>query len=79
MRIYAKDSFRENLYYVKSWSQTFFPLTTLPNKNPPIFIGLTEIQHFMALKMKDQNLFPVSQLEKDWEQIATPEAMQWKK
>ncbi|KNZ59531.1 uncharacterized protein VP01_170g6 [Puccinia sorghi] len=43
-----------------------------------IFIGLTESWHFMVLKMKDDNLFPVAQLEKNWEHIATPEAMKWK-
>ncbi|KNZ54776.1 uncharacterized protein VP01_2857g4 [Puccinia sorghi] len=29
---------RPVFYYGKSWSQKFFPSTTLPNKNPPIFI-----------------------------------------
>ena len=28
--------------------------------------------------MKDEDLFPAAQLEKNWEIIATPEAMQWK-
>ena len=68
---------RPVFYYGKSWSQTFFPSTTLPNNNPPIFIGLTESQDFVVLKMKDENLFPAAQLEKNWEIIATPEAMQW--
>ncbi|KNZ46773.1 hypothetical protein VP01_6976g1 [Puccinia sorghi] len=35
----------------------FFPSTTLPNNNPPIFIGLKESWHFVVLKMKDENLF----------------------
>ncbi|KNZ54676.1 hypothetical protein VP01_2887g5 [Puccinia sorghi] len=51
---------------------------TLPKTNPPIFVGLTESRHFVVLKMKNENLFPASQLEKKWEQIATPEAMNWK-
>ncbi|KNZ59948.1 hypothetical protein VP01_1639g15 [Puccinia sorghi] len=63
-------------YYGKSWSQKLFPLTNLPKNNPPIFIGLTESQHFVVLKMKDENVFLVAQLEKNWKQIATPEAMQ---
>ncbi|KNZ47063.1 hypothetical protein VP01_6707g1 [Puccinia sorghi] len=61
-----------------SWSQTFFPSTKLPKSNPPSFIGLKESQHFVVLKMMDENLFPAAQLEKNWEQIATLEAMQWK-
>ncbi|KNZ50517.1 uncharacterized protein VP01_4379g1 [Puccinia sorghi] len=69
---------RTVLYYGKSWSQTFFPLMTIQNKNPPIFIGLKESRHFLVLKIKDENLFPEAQLDKDWEQIATPEAIQWK-
>ena len=69
---------RPVFYYGKSWSQTFFPSTTIPNGNPPFFIGLTESRHFVALKMKDENLFPAAQLEKNWEQIATPEALRWK-
>ncbi|KNZ63372.1 hypothetical protein VP01_1153g4 [Puccinia sorghi] len=64
-------------YYVKYWSQAFFLSTNLPNNNP-IFIGLTESQNSVVLKIKDENLFPVAQLEKNWEQIATPEAMQCK-
>ncbi|KNZ47849.1 hypothetical protein VP01_609g12 [Puccinia sorghi] len=59
---------RSVFYFGKSWSQTFFPLMTFPNNNPPIFIGLTESQHFIVLKMKDENLFPVAQLEKNWDQ-----------
>ncbi|KNZ50598.1 hypothetical protein VP01_4333g1, partial [Puccinia sorghi] len=50
-------------YYGKYCSQTFFPSTTLPNKNPPIFLDLTETWHFVVLKMKDENLFPAAQLE----------------
>ncbi|KNZ59877.1 hypothetical protein VP01_164g8 [Puccinia sorghi] len=69
---------RPIFYYGKSWSQAFFLSTTLPNNNPPIFIGLTESQHFLVLKMKDDNLFPAAPLESKWEQIATPEAMWWK-
>ncbi|KNZ62554.1 hypothetical protein VP01_12566g1, partial [Puccinia sorghi] len=65
-------------YYGKSQSQTFFPSKTLPNNNSPIFIVLTEIHHFLVLKVKDEDLFPAAKLEKNWEQIATPEAMQWK-
>ncbi|KNZ48570.1 hypothetical protein VP01_5561g1, partial [Puccinia sorghi] len=65
-------------YYHKYWSQTFLPSTTLPNNNPPIFLGLTETQHFVALKMKYENLFTLAQLEKNWEHIATPESNQWK-
>ncbi|KNZ47904.1 uncharacterized protein VP01_605g9 [Puccinia sorghi] len=64
---------------IKSWSQTFIPLTTLPNNHPPIFIGLMEIWHSVVLKMKDDNLFPMAQLEKKWEQIATPEVIKWNK
>ncbi|KNZ48970.1 hypothetical protein VP01_528g1 [Puccinia sorghi] len=41
-------------------------------------MGLTEIQNSVVLKMKGENLFPAAQLENNWEQIATPEAMQWK-
>ncbi|KNZ56979.1 uncharacterized protein VP01_2272g2 [Puccinia sorghi] len=51
-------------YYHKYWSQTFFPLTTLQNKNPPIILGLTETWHFVVLKMKDEDLFPMAQLER---------------
>jgi len=69
---------RPVFYYGRSWSQTFFPLTTPPNNNPPIFIGLTESRHFVVLKMKDEELFPAAQLEKNWEEIATPQAMEWK-
>ncbi|KNZ47701.1 hypothetical protein VP01_620g6 [Puccinia sorghi] len=69
---------RPVFYYDKSWIQPFFPLTTLPNNNLPIFIGLTESQHFVVLKMKDDNLFPAAQLEHNWEKIAPPEAMHWK-
>ncbi|KNZ48071.1 hypothetical protein VP01_592g12 [Puccinia sorghi] len=43
------------------------------SNNPPIFIGLTESQNFLVLKMKDENSFPTAQLEKNSEQIATPE------
>ena len=28
--------------------------------------------------MKDEDLFPAAQLEKNWEEIATPQAMEWK-
>ncbi|KNZ44209.1 hypothetical protein VP01_940g4 [Puccinia sorghi] len=64
-------------YYGKYWSQTFFPSTTLPKNNPPIFLGLTETWHFVVLKIKDEDLFPMAQFEKNWEWIATPEAIQW--
>ncbi|KNZ55113.1 hypothetical protein VP01_2761g3 [Puccinia sorghi] len=69
---------RPVFYYCKSWIQPFFPSTNLSNKNPPIFIGLSESRNFVILKINDENLCPVAQLEKNWEQIATPEAMQWK-
>ncbi|KNZ57062.1 hypothetical protein VP01_2252g4 [Puccinia sorghi] len=42
----------------RSWSQTLFPSTTLPNNNPPIFIGMRENRNFVVLKIKDDNLFP---------------------
>ncbi|KNZ54750.1 hypothetical protein VP01_2868g6 [Puccinia sorghi] len=45
----------------------FPPINHLPNNNPPIFLGLTETQHFVVLKMKDEDLFPTPQLEKNWE------------
>ncbi|KNZ49373.1 hypothetical protein VP01_505g1 [Puccinia sorghi] len=67
---------RSVFYYGKSWSQSFFPLTTLTNNNPAIFIGLTESRKFVVLNMKNENLFPGAQLEKKWGHIATP--MQWK-
>ncbi|KNZ49585.1 hypothetical protein VP01_4922g1 [Puccinia sorghi] len=58
------------------WSN--WDLSILPSKkNPPIFIGLTESWHFVVLKMIYEHLFPEAQLEKNWEQIATPEAVQW--
>ncbi|KNZ53837.1 hypothetical protein VP01_3122g4 [Puccinia sorghi] len=47
--------------------------------NRPVFYyGLTESWNLVVLKMKDENLFPAAQLEKNWEWIATPEAMNWK-
>ncbi|KNZ47418.1 uncharacterized protein VP01_6404g1, partial [Puccinia sorghi] len=46
-------------YYCKYWIQTLFPSTILPKNNPPIFLGLMETWHFVVLKMKDENLFPV--------------------
>ncbi|KNZ43828.1 uncharacterized protein VP01_982g6 [Puccinia sorghi] len=69
--IMAEVYIRPVFYYGKSWSQSFFPSTTLPNQNPKIFIGLTESRHFMVLKMKDENLLPVAQLEKNWEKISS--------
>ncbi|KNZ43711.1 hypothetical protein VP01_994g5 [Puccinia sorghi] len=69
---------RPVFYYVKSWSQTFFPSTTLPNNNTPIFMGLTESPNFVVFKMKNENIFPAAQMEKNWEQIATPEVIQLK-
>ncbi|KNZ64238.1 hypothetical protein VP01_1050g2 [Puccinia sorghi] len=33
--------------------------------------------NILVFKMKDENSFPAAQLENNWEQIATPEAMQW--
>ncbi|KNZ58941.1 hypothetical protein VP01_1829g6 [Puccinia sorghi] len=78
VQLMAEVYHRPILYYGKYWSQSFFPLTTLPKKNPQIFIGLMESRLCVVLKMKDENLFPAAQLEKNWEQIATPEAIQWK-
>ncbi|KNZ56486.1 hypothetical protein VP01_2392g1 [Puccinia sorghi] len=44
-------------------------------------LGPCDIDHWMSMPtspyMKDDNLFPAAQLEKNWEKIATPEAMQW--
>ncbi|KNZ54524.1 hypothetical protein VP01_2925g1 [Puccinia sorghi] len=45
----------------KSWIQTFFKLKTFWNNNLKILIGLIESQHFVVLKMKDENLFPAAQ------------------
>ncbi|KNZ47373.1 hypothetical protein VP01_6450g1, partial [Puccinia sorghi] len=42
-------------------NQTFFPFSALLKNNPPIFIGLTESQHFAILKMKDKNIYPEAQ------------------
>ncbi|KNZ50061.1 hypothetical protein VP01_4620g3 [Puccinia sorghi] len=69
---------RPFFYYGKSWSQTFFLLKTVPNNSQTIFMSMTERRHFVVLKMKDENLFPVAQLERNWEQIATPEVIQGK-
>ncbi|KNZ49283.1 hypothetical protein VP01_510g20 [Puccinia sorghi] len=59
-------------------SQSLFPSSTSPNNNPPIFLALTSSQNFVALKMDDETLFPNPQYEKNWEQIASPEALKWK-
>ena len=69
---------RPVFYFSSAWSQSFFPSSTSPNNNPPIFLALTSSWHFVALKMEDKKLYPAPQYEKNWEQLASPEALKWK-
>ena len=69
---------RPVFYFSHAWSQSFFHSSSGPNKNPPIFMALTVSRHFVALKMMDETLFPAPQYEKNWEQLATPEALKWR-
>ena len=69
---------RPVFYFSHTWSQSFFPSSSSPNEKPPIFFALTGSQGIVALKMMDENFFPAPQYEKNWEQLATQEALKWR-
>ncbi|KNZ61854.1 hypothetical protein VP01_134g14, partial [Puccinia sorghi] len=59
------ELYNRPVFYFSAWSQYFFPSSTGPNNNPPIFLALTSTPHFIALKMEDETLSPAPQYGKN--------------